>query len=298
MSGSRDRRGILVAIAIAVAAAGGIALVQPGLARDVHAVKQRDDVFVLPPEKQLRAVTFGYHAAATDLLWAWLLVEYGTHHQEKRRFPNVHRYIEGILVLEPDFAVLYQFLDTLLVFAPGGTSIEDVRSVRTYFERGLQVRPYDADLWLHYGQFLAFLAPSYLPDKAETERWRLDGARAIMRAVELGSDPERSLAAATILSKAGEGRANLRNLERLYALADDPETRRQILLKIQQLEGTLDSERAVNVVTFEWHKRYPFMSRSATLLLGPHRSPAACAGPSSYDRKVCPRDWEMAVGDQ
>jgi hypothetical protein len=170
--------------------------------------------------------------------------------------------------------------------------------VRTYFERGLQVRPYDADLWLHYGQFLAFLAPSYLPDKAETERWRLDGARAIMRAVELGSDPERSLAAATILSKAGEGRANLRNLERLYALADDPETRRQILLKIQQLEGTLDSERAVNVVTFEWHKRYPFMSRSATLLLGPHRSPAACAGPSSYDRKVCPRDWEMAVGDQ
>jgi hypothetical protein len=159
-------------------------------------------------------------------------------------------------------------------------------------------RPYDADIWLHYGQFMAFLAPSFLKEKAEIDRWRVDGAKAILRAVDLGSDPERSIAAATILSNAGEGRAHLRILERQLALADNPETRQQLLLKIQKLEGTLDSERAGNVVVHEWQTRFPFMSRSATLLLGPRRSAPACAGPSSYSRKNCPRDWEMAVGDQ
>lgn len=295
---ARDRLGMLVSAGLAIAAAAGIALVQPPLAKSVHKVKQTDDVFLLPPDDQLKAMTLGYRAAAADLLWAKLIVEYGLHHQEKRRFTSVHQYINGILAIEPDFQLLFKFLDTLLVFAPGGTTVDDVRATRGYFERGVEARPYDAELWLHYGQFMAFLAPAFLEDKDEIERWRLDGAAAIARAVELGSDPDRSIAAATILGKSGEREATIQHLQRAYALSDDAETRRQLLFKLQQLEASLDSERAVTIVEHEWHTRYPFMSRTATLLLGPGRSAAACAGPSSYDRKKCPRDWEMAIADQ
>ena len=50
---------------------------------------------VFTPPSQLRAMTLGYHAAATDLLWAKLLVEYGVHHHEKRKFPDLEKYVEA-----------------------------------------------------------------------------------------------------------------------------------------------------------------------------------------------------------
>ena len=75
--------GVLRATAFALACALGIALVQPGLAENVHKLRHRDDVFLLPPPSQLRVMTLGYRAAATDLIWAKLILEYGLHWQEK-----------------------------------------------------------------------------------------------------------------------------------------------------------------------------------------------------------------------
>src|SRR5437660_1703747 len=80
-----------------------------------HDTKAREDVYLFPPPNQLRAVTLGYRAAATDLIWAKLLVEYGMHWQEKRDFPDLDRYVDAILALEPDFQPLYLTVDTLLV---------------------------------------------------------------------------------------------------------------------------------------------------------------------------------------
>jgi hypothetical protein len=287
----------LVSVALGIAAAIGIALFQPRLADEAKTVKQRDDVFVLPPPAQLRAMTLGYKHATADLLWAKLLVEWGTHNQEKRPFPDVTRYLDGILAVEPDFPTLYEFVDTILVYGPTPGTPDDARTARAYLERGTRERPYDHAVWLHYGQFLAFLAPSFLTDKAEIDSWRKDGAFALMRAVELGGDPDRSLSASTILTAAGEKKAVIRGLQRSYAMTDDPETRRQIAFKLQRLEASSDAETAVSIVENEWRKKYRFLSRSAALLLGPSRSPAACAGPSSYERKECPRDWSMAIGE-
>ncbi len=287
----------LVAVAVAMVAALGIAVLQPRLASDAKTVKQRDDVFVLPPPAQLRVMTLGYKSPTADLLWAKLLVEWGLHNQEKRPFPDVTRYLDGILAVEPDFPTLYEFVDTILVYGPTPGTPEDARAARRYLERGTRERPYDHSVWLHYGQFLAFLAPSFLDDKDEVDRWRKDGAFALMRAVELGGDPDRSLSASTILTAAGEKKAVIRHLQRAYAVADDPETRRQIAIKLQRLEASSDAETAVSIVDHEWRAKYGFFSRSAALLVGPSRSPVACAGPASYERKACPRDWSMAIGE-
>ncbi|WP_146653114.1 hypothetical protein [Labilithrix luteola] len=271
---------------------------QPSLATSVHKVQQRDDVFLLPPPDQLRAMTLGYRAGAADLLWTKLILEYGIHWQEKRAFPEVTRYVDGILAVEPDFKTVYEFVDTLLLFAPGGATPERAREARAYLERGTRERPYDATVWLHYGQFIAFLAPSFLKDKAEIERWRIDGAAALTRAVELGADAQRSLAASTILSKAGERKASVEHLQRAYAMTDDPDTREQILLKLRMLEATAEAADATSVVDREWHGRFDFVSRSAALLIGPARSPAKCAGPASYDTPGCSRDWAGVIAER
>lgn len=293
---SARRLSALPALGLAIAAALGIAVVQPRLASNAHKLRQNDDVFLLPPPRELRAMTLGYHAATTDLLWAKLILEYGLHWQERRPFPGAPRYMDGILAIEPDFPTLYDFLDTILVYpAPPGGTEQDARTAREYLERGTRERPYDAKVWLHYGQFIAFTAPSFLTDKAEIERWRLDGAKALAHAVELGVDAQRSLAASTILGKAGEREASINHLQRAYALTEDPEMREQFLLKLRAMKAEADAEVAITLVDREWRTHYGFLPRNATLLFGPKRSPSACAGPGSYEARGCARNWQEAV---
>lgn len=285
----------LAALAIALAASAGIAVVQPSL--HLAKVKLGTDVTALPPAEHLKTIAIGYRAATADILWADLLVTYGTHASEHRAIEGLTRYVDGIVALDPGHPSVYEFLDTLLVVAKnGGTATpEDVRLVRSYFERGTRDRPYDAKLWLQCGQFLAFIAPSFLVDEREKETYRRDGALAITRAVDLGVDADRSLAATSILSKAGETKAAIRQLEHAYALSDNPETRKQISLKLQRLQATTDTEDAVAKVESDWRTNFPFLSRNAALLVGPSRDPLRCAGPVTSRDPRCARDWSSAV---
>ncbi|MEZ4263165.1 MAG: hypothetical protein R3B36_29020 [Polyangiaceae bacterium] len=292
----RERVTLGAALAIALATLG-IWRVQPGLAADVRVVKKRDDVVIVPPPKELRALSFGYRTAGADLMWAKLVLEYGLHWQDRRAFPEMPRYAEGVLALDPEHPTLFRFLDTMLLYRPGVVTEADVDLARTFLERGTAARPQDPDVWMQYGQFLAFLAPSFIKDEAKIERWRKDGALAMTHAVELGAKADLSLAASTLLSKAGERAAAVRHLERAYVLTDDPEERKQIRLKLQLYaadEQQESAERAAAAVDQVW-RRWPFMSRSGALLLGPRRDPAACAGPASFDRTTCARDWAQAT---
>jgi hypothetical protein len=294
-------RGEVLAFVGAAVCAVGIGLVQPALARTVKTVRLKDETSALPPPRDLRALTFGYQAATADVLWATLLVEYGLHSEEKRPFKSLRRYLDGILALEPDHPTLFQFVDALLVFKPGEVATDDdARAARAYLELGTKARPFDPERWLHYGQFIAFLAPSFLKDEAEIDQWRKDGALAMARAIELGSDPDRSLTVATLLGRAGEQKAAIRQLQHAYALtdADNWQTRQQLLLRLAKLQGSVDVEATVGYVEREWKTRYPFLSRDAALLIGPYRSTAACAGPDARGSKECPDDWSAATRDR
>ena len=208
------------------------------------------------------------------------------------------RYFDGILALDEDHPLAYEFLDTILVVAKTGSAAtpDDVRTARAYFERGTRERPADSRLWLTYGQFLAFLAPSFLTDPDEKDRYKHDGALAIMHAVDLGADADRSLAASSILGKTGESKAVISQLQRAYALTDNPDTRQQISLKLQRLQASTDTEDAVAKVEYDWRTNYSFVSRNAALLMGPTRDTASCAGPASSREPRCAGDWSTAVG--
>ena len=291
----RDALGALVFVAIGV---GGVALTQPTLANEIHAAKEREDVYLFPPPAQLHVATLGYNAAAVDMLWVKLRIEYGMHFVEKRPFPDVTHYMDAILALEPDFFPIFKYSDTMLCYHAGDGTADDARRARAYMERGIEARPTDHDVWLYYGQFLAFMSPSYLSDPAEIDRWRRDGAVALQRAVELGDDPDRSIAAANLLSRQGERAAAVRALERAYALTDDEKTREVIAVKLAQLKADDVRDRATEDRAFiegRLHSRWPFVARGTGLLLGPAPDPLGCPGAKGARDPACAMDWEPAL---
>jgi tetratricopeptide (TPR) repeat protein len=290
------------AIALVFVAFGalGVSRLQPQLASTVHEVKARQDDYALPPPRQLKMMTFGYHAAAVDMLWAKLLVEYGIHWSEHRDFLDLNNYLDSILEIEPDYAPLYKYVSTLLVYRPLQGYEKDARLARAILERGTRERPDDWQVWLDYGQFVAFLGPSWMPDEAERQRWRHDGALAIKRAVELGAASDRSIDVAAMLKKFGERDAAIRELERGYALTDDPQKQAQIAASLEKLEaaGQRDEiDRKRRLIENDWRASYPFASRGHYLMLGPIVDALKCAGPaeargqSFADDNVCAHDW-------
>jgi hypothetical protein len=278
-----------------VLALAGVAATQPRLARTAHAAKERDDVVALPPPAELRVATLGWDAAAVDLLWSKLLVEYGVHWSEHREFTKVPDYADAILALEPTFRPLYRIIDTLLAYRPTQGTEDDVVRARAYLERGTRERPDDAKVWMQYGQFMAFIAPSFLHDAKTQDAWRQTGAEAMARAVELGADADRALSAATILTRQGAREQAIRYLTRIYEQTpENSEAHEAIGRRLATLAANLQRDEADAVhraIDAEWQDELPFVSRDTYLLVGPSVDPARCAGLASRNDGDCARDW-------
>ncbi|HEY8073319.1 MAG TPA: hypothetical protein VIF62_04405 [Labilithrix sp.] len=287
-------RSVFVSILFAALGCVAIAFVQPDLARSIRKLHQRDDAFYLPPPNNLKVMSLGYHAAATDFLWALLILENGQHWVEHRKFTTVDKYVDEVIEMEPDYKNIYLYVDTLVLYVYGGADESQARAVRAYLERGMAERRDDPENWLHAGQSIAFFLPSFLKDEKEIGRYRADGARMILHAVELGASADRSLAATTVLMNQGEKDAIARESQ-IYALTDDPEARRQILGKLQRYKGDFGPTLAIDAIEREWREHWPILTRGAALLVGPPRPTAACAGPQSFGEPECPRDWNDYV---
>lgn len=289
-------RDTLVGLLLFSAAAVGVALTQPRLARIAHAAGDREDVYALPPPEQLHAATLGWDAAAVDLLWAKMLVQYGTHWQEHHDFTDGERYAQDILALEPTYAPLYRYIDTMLVYRPLQGTASDARAARAILERGTRERPFDATLWREYGEFLAFIAPSFLTDAAEVKAWREAGATAMEHAVELGADVESALSAAGVMSDAGQREAQLRFLSKAYVLTADPSMaaiHERIRRHLAALQGQALDEQAdavAHAIDERWEHEMPAVSRDDYLLIGPAVDPSRCAGLTGADDPACARE--------
>ncbi len=286
--------GVTVALLLATSLVG-VARLQPRLARAVHEVKAGSDVYLLPPPSELRVMSLGYHAAAADGMWAKLIVEYGTHWAEKRAWSDANKYMEAILAFDPQYPLVYKYAETLIMYHPPVGTLDDFHVAVAMLERGTRERPYDADVWLNYGQLLAFASTTWVKDGPALSAYRAEGARAIVHAVELGADPDRSISAATLLSRYGQRDAAIRELERAYALADDDLQRVNIAQKLAVLDASPDKdeiERTMRTIEARWRDEFNFLARDAYLLLGPITSPFRCAGRAADG---CPRSWNDVV---
>ncbi len=292
------RVGSAGAVCLMLCAAAGVTATQPRLAATAHQVKESYDVVAFPPPAQLRAALLGWDAAAVDMLWAKLLVEYGEHFAEHRDFLEIPRYVDAIIELEPTYAPLYKFVDTMLAYRPMQGTESDARLARAYLERGTRERPEDWHVWLKYGQFMALVGPSFLKDPNDIEAWRKEGAEAMERAVELGADPDEALAATSMLSRAGATREAIRYLENAYAFTEHPSMREvheaigkrlEALSSVSVRQAADDAQRALDA---RWARELPVVSRDQYLLLGPLTDTARCAGTTGADDAACDRSWQ------
>jgi hypothetical protein len=289
------------AVLLMASGAIGVAATQPRLAATVHEVKEGYDLVIFPPPAQLRAALLGWDAPAVDMLWAKLLVEYGIHFSEHREFVEIPRYVDAILELEPDYQPLYKFVDTMLAYRPMQGTESDVRLARNYLERGTRELPQDPRMWLRYGQFIAFVAPSFLKDEREAQAWRRDGAEAMERAAELGADPDQAVTAAGILNRGGNTREAIRYLEKAYAFTEHPamhEVHQAIGKKLAALSAISLRDQAdatMRAIDARWSRELPDVSRDHYLLLGPVTDPVRCAGPAALDDIACSHSWQAVT---
>lgn len=236
-------RRFAVATLLVAAACATIALQRALTAHDARA-RDGDDVSLVPAAERAQLLAFGYEDAFADILWSKLLVDYGTHLVERRRFPLVRASIDAILALEPNSSRVFRFVDTLVLFQAKKGNADDARYVRSVLERGIDAAPTDPERWIGYAQYLAYLGPSFLENADEIREWDLRGAEAFARALELGAQVERTTGALSLFDRTGAGAAQRAYLERAYALASDDE-KPTIEAKLQKLAAseTLDRVR-------------------------------------------------------
>ncbi len=286
--------GLVLAAALVIGATRG------PLAAEHHRVKETSDLYALPPPRELLVLSLGYRSALADFLWAHVLVSQGLHNEEHRRFDSLIRLLQAINELEPTYRDPYLFADALITFQANETPREEVLAARAIMERGMANRPLDADLWLAAGEFVGFVSPgTYLTDPAEQAQWRLDGARMLARAAELGGDNAniswQALGGAGILSRAGERDAAVRFLRRTLAVTDDPELKERVELQLAKLldDARADAFHRVEAGIRGVHDQdLPQLTkRSEYMLVGPPRDPAYCAGKAHAGETACASTW-------
>jgi hypothetical protein len=285
--------GLVAAAAVAVSAVRG------PLAEAHHKVKETSDIYVLPPPEDVVTLSLGHRAALADVLWAHVLVSQGLHTMERRRFENLSLFIDSINELDPTFREPYLLADALFTFQTNITPREEVLKARAVMERGVAALPLDAELWLSLGQFVTFIAPNgLLSDPAERAAWRLDGARMLAHAAELGAgDPTigwQALAGAGILERAGERDAAIRFRRRMLAVTEDPELKERLQAELERLTGEQQIEQVMRTrdrIAALWRRELPFVKPTLFLLLGPPMDPWRCAGATASRAPGCALTW-------
>jgi tetratricopeptide (TPR) repeat protein len=298
---------VLVALACVLVGGTGVAWLRPGLAADYHRVHTLGDVYALPSPEQTVVLSLGYRAALADYLFAHVLVSYGLHVQERERFEFAGNYFDVVNALVPTFRTPYQLADTVLTLQSKPARVQDYEKARQVLERGMVALPYDGEIWLTAGQFIAYLAPGHLGSRERDESWRKDGARVLSRACELvgtnESLPYQCITAASILSEQGEREALIRMLERFIAVNQQNPEQRDFAIKVlgkygdaQRMEQARDRFERFRV---RWHADLPFVGVDTELVVGPPFEPFACAGQSAVSvrggRPDCATTWRRWV---
>ena len=258
------------------------------LAHDYAQAKTKRDIYALPSPRQAVVFSLGYRSAMAELIFAHVLVESGLHLQDHRRFDTLAAYLRTVIALDPKFATPYRFADTLLTFQAGKPSLKDFKDARAIIEQGMRELPFDQELHLTAGQYLAYLAAPHIAElegKVEAEQWKLAGARALARSCELighnDNIPYHCITAAHLFDVAGERQAMQRFLERVLAVNDDEEIRNLALGYLGRSLGKVEGEavqRRFNELDLIRKSDLPFIGKNRYLLLAPHYDPYVCVG--------------------
>lgn len=317
-------RGDGTSIVFALVAAAAIALAQlPG--RLEHArLKEGTDAYLLPPPTQLVTMSLGHRAALADVLWADLQVTQGLRLFEKRRYDLVVEYLDAINELDPTWRDPYRLSDTFITLQAKAASLQQIREARRILERGVRERPNDAELWYVLGMFVTHIAPnSYMEEGSEEFlTWKREGPVYLARAAELAPHDAaitwQTLSGARLLAESGQADRAIEMLRTILATTDDEELRADVekrLAHFMKLKADAATS-AAELERREREKRFRELGRKhyllldvprgrrsssnleTTLLLGPPRESARCAGSGASEQVDCASSWREWVEAQ
>jgi hypothetical protein len=295
---SNSRRAALfVSLGVGLAAAIAIGALRAPLAAAHAKVRERSDVYSLPKPEQVVVASLGYRAAVADWLFSHLLVWHALNFREKRRLDFAADYLDTVVELDPSFRDPFVFADTLITAQPTKPTREHYVRARRLLERGMDSRPFDTELWLSGGQFIAYLAAPWLENPEEQAEWRLAGAKRLAHACEIvdanQNIPFNCIAAARILQQAGKHEAMVTFLERFLSVTED-EDLRQIAQKALDLAlaGRDEEHRRIraNEIRSAHRADLPFVSLTKELVLSPRFDAARCAGGDDAG-SACATSW-------
>lgn len=276
----RAARVLLIGLSLCLAA-GSIDLLRGALTKRLYKVHDESDVYALPPPAYVKTASLGYHEAVASILWASTLYQYGDAISHNRRFEFATQYVDTILALEPGFRTAYRFVSTLTTMQIKPAPRAQLLETRRILEAGTHALPNDGDVWGAYASFMMFEGAQFV-DEQERQRWRVVGAQAAQRAVELGYFMDNlSVTGAIFLERAGERDLAVTQLERAYAVAPNDEARDRIASKLRRLRADESLKRVESAYqkTYQtWRTRFPWLTESLFVLTGPSTDVAACAG--------------------
>jgi hypothetical protein len=298
VAGKRVSLADLVGIGVVLACIAGLSVVRAGAADRFSKLRVESDVYALPPPEHTAVMSLGFRSAVADFIWAHVLVSYGVHFQEKRRFEHVGDYLETVMYLDPTFPQPYLYADTLLTIQPKQSTEVHYDRARELLLKGTEALPYNQQVWFVAGQFIAYVAPPHLKDPDKKERWRLEGAKLLARACELATDnqrlPHHCIVAASLLNKAGRLEAMIEMLTRTMAVNDDPEIQKLAQAQLAQLgDRQLAEERARRQAAWWelWRDDLSYVRKDQFLILGPELDVFRCAGSALHTHEGCDTSW-------
>jgi hypothetical protein len=279
MSDRTGRRGIVRGAALAASFAVLAAMTSSSLtAASAHRAlwPAEADHLYLPPAATLKRLSLGHTEMAADLVAARTNVYFGTRLADKGEHRWLSRYIETALDLDPFFHRVYLSGAAMVVYSGGGDiKIHNLVAANRIIERGIQVFPYDWELYFYLAFNLHFELPQLAPRDPRVDDWRQRGVDAMRRAALFeGAPPWLPSLAARMLSVRGGEELAIRHLEQAYAAASTQAARDQIAAKLAHLRGKqfsarLEEERRQFDELLKG--RYPYAPDAFSVVAGPRR---------------------------
>jgi tetratricopeptide (TPR) repeat protein len=287
----------LAIVLLVIAAAVGADRLRAQTATHLYKVKETDDVYALPPPGYVNAMSLGYRDVVASILWASTLYQYGEHVGQNRRFQYSTQYLRTILELDPGFRPAYRFASAIVTMQAVSPSREELEITKQLLEQGTRELPSDPEVWGARASFLMFEGAQFLDEETKAA-WRVQGAPAATRAVELGYVMDTlAITGSIFLERAGERDLAIAQLERAYAVAPTEDTRDKIAARLRRLQAQEALSRVERVQRFllgRWRDEAPWLNEGLFVLMGPQRNAAACAGVTGIDPRCAP-GWTGAL---
>lgn len=235
-------------------------------------------------------VSLGYREMLADLLWIRAIGYVGG---DDDRAAGTRALVEAIVALDPRFERVYPFTGAALSAMGTEPSEDDLLASIRLLERGMQEFPENCKLPLLAGQVYTVELVELTDDVPQIERWQLEGARYLERAVRIrGCPKDVATFAAHLRTKLGQREKAVRDLRELILYTDDPAQREKLVAKLAEIEEgdaaalAYELEMEKKRLDAEWLAHRPEVPPTMYLLLGPPLSPSFRLEDLAVDRDL------------